>query len=142
MNWNPNDEGKTHINAYSKSQTRLGRLLSNFANTPFRCNDGDFRSIEGYWYWLSTDHPEKEQLRKLYGYHAKQTGRKLRGADWPKDSSFREKIKAALDAKIQQTQELQNLLKKNNLPIVHYYAYGGQTVTPAEGQWIWSLRRP
>ena len=31
----PIDEGVTHINIYSKSKLELGKLLSNFAKTPF-----------------------------------------------------------------------------------------------------------
>ena len=31
----PKDDGVTHINIYSKGQTELGGLLSNFSRTPF-----------------------------------------------------------------------------------------------------------
>jgi len=32
---NPEEDGITHINIYSKGKTDLGRMLSNFAKLPF-----------------------------------------------------------------------------------------------------------
>jgi len=49
------EDGVTHINIYSKGRTTLGQMLSNFEDSPFTCEDGNFRSIEDYWYWLSVD---------------------------------------------------------------------------------------
>lgn len=137
MTWNPEEEGLTHINAYSKSNTALGRALSNFAKTPFTCEHGDFNSIEGYWYWLSCPPGEREELRHLYGYKAKQRGRVLRGNDWPQDETFRSRIRSAITAKIQQHPDIRQMLVESDLPIVHYYNYGGKICVPADGQWIW-----
>ncbi len=80
------EDGITHINIYSKGKTELGRLMSNFALSPFSVpQHGEFKSIEGYWYWLSTG---DESLRDLYGYEAKKAGRKLRGDDWSPDTNL------------------------------------------------------
>lgn len=35
MNFKPEMDGIDHINVYSKGKTELGKLLSNFARTPF-----------------------------------------------------------------------------------------------------------
>ena len=52
----PNEDGITHINICSKGKTELGRLLSNFAHTPFWLQGaGRFESVEGYWFWLGTE---------------------------------------------------------------------------------------
>jgi predicted NAD-dependent protein-ADP-ribosyltransferase YbiA (DUF1768 family) len=135
--YNPNQEGISHINAYSKSNLELGRMLSNFAYTPFKCVDGSFQSIEGYWYWLSTDHVDKDELRYVYGFKAKQLGRQLRGNDWPEDEGFQDRIFRACWQKILQNPELKVLLRESRLPIVHYYEYGGKVVVPDKGLWIW-----
>ena len=133
----PSEEGVTHINAYSKSNTKLGRLLSNFCHTPFQCRDGIFKSVEGYWYWLSTNHSERDRLRLAYGYNAKKLGRELRGDDWPADPEFQEKILKACWQKIIQNADVKTELRDSTLPIVHYYEYGGKVVVPEQGKWIW-----
>jgi hypothetical protein len=54
MDIKPSEDGVTHINVYSRGNTELGRLLSNFAHTPFSHPEfGEFASVEGFWYWLS-----------------------------------------------------------------------------------------
>ena len=71
----PIDEGVTHINIYSKSKLELGKLLSNFAKTPFTHPVyGEFASVEAFWYWLSTG-KKHDSLKKLYGYKAKVEGK-------------------------------------------------------------------
>jgi predicted NAD-dependent protein-ADP-ribosyltransferase YbiA (DUF1768 family) len=135
----PDREGIDHINAYSQSRTELGRLLSNFAEVPIVTEDGQFSSIEGYWYWLNCSHPARDGLRNLSGHAAKAFGRKLRTPDYPRGdfNEFRRKIKAAADAKIAASPRLRELLCENTLPIVHYYVYGDTTRAPDDGDWLW-----
>lgn len=139
--WKPEEEGITHINAYSKSRTVLGKMLSNFYYTPFECEDGKFQSIEGYWYWLLTpeDNEQREYLRKLYGYQAKEYGRSIYTQDWPShnDLIFQNKIKRAIFNKIKTNQKIHKEFLLNRLPIVHYYCYGTKVIVPEKGQWIW-----
>jgi hypothetical protein len=42
MIYKPEDDGKTHINVYSKGLTELGQFLSNFAEAPAQTPDGEF----------------------------------------------------------------------------------------------------
>lgn len=138
----PSTEGLDHINAYSKSRTELGRLLSNFEKSPFTCEDGQFESIEGYWYWLIAPegHPKREELRGLHGFLAKKIGREISQKGWCDDETFKLKIKKALWHKTKSNSRLKELLLKNNLPIVHYYSYGDnppKIITPKQGLWIW-----
>lgn len=131
----PLTDGINHINVYSKGNTLLGRLLSNFAHTPFSLvGHGEFASVEGYWYWLSTG---DDKLRELHGVEAKMYGRKVRGKDWPKDDEFKWNVLHAIKEKILQHQSIQELLKGNTLPLKHYYVQQGAVVYPSEGcQWI------
>jgi predicted NAD-dependent protein-ADP-ribosyltransferase YbiA (DUF1768 family) len=93
-------DGITHINIYSKGKTTLGRELSNFANTPIEVTDGYFESIEGYWYWLGSSNKDKELLRNMSGFQAKQYGRNLGCSDWSDSSLFKLKIYNAMLSKL------------------------------------------
>ena len=73
-------DGVDHINVYSQGKTQLGRNLSNFSRFPICTDDGNFYSIEGYWYWLLT---KDDSLRKMWGFKAKAHGREmLKGGEW------------------------------------------------------------
>jgi len=132
---NPSGDGITHVNVYSKGKTELGRLLSNFARTPFELKDhGKFESVEGYWYWLGC---KNDRLRTLSGFAAKQQGRLLKAADWNNEPEFKACIQRAIKAKLEAHPRINELLKANSLPLVHYYVFGSvvhdETV---RGQWI------
>lgn len=126
-------DGKDHINIYSKGRTKIGRLLSNFAYTPFNhLEDGKFISVEGYWYWLST---KDEKLRNLSGFNAKKYGRIVGGKDWLEDEEFKRKIKLAIKCKIDQNEI--DLSALGDLPLKHYYFMPPNIFkTPDQGQWI------
>jgi len=129
-------DGVTHINVYSKAKTALGRGLSNFAKTPFECEHGRFESVEGLWYWLGSDHPDRDRLRTLSGFQAKDTGRQLRGPDWNNTPEFIAAIKAGIDAKLAAHPQLLEALRRSTLPLRHYYVFGGAIKEPAEGRWV------
>lgn len=131
---NPDMDGVDHINIYSKGKTELGRMLSNFAKTPFvHPVDGQFMSIEGYWYWLST---KDDNLRHKWGFDAKAYGRQVKGSDWSDDPEFKSKIKQAITIKITQDKDLARQLRESTLPFVHYYVFKGHVVVPKDGEWI------
>lgn len=132
----PNEDGKTHINVYSKGKTKLGRMLSNFHELPVETIDGEFSSIEGYWYWLGAARvDEREALRELSGYDAKEIGRLLQDEDEKIDEDlFRSKIKRAIWGKIVQDPIIDSFIS-SDLPFEHYYVYGGQP-QQGPGQWI------
>jgi len=130
-----NNDGITHINIYSKGKTELGRFLSNFTHYPFITEDGKFDSVEGYWYWLLSNSPEKDVLKTLHGYKAKETGRKLCKNEWYDEEIFKSKIKTAILIKIN-SEDCYKSFIKNELPFDHYYVYGDKIVRPKEAQWI------
>jgi len=134
-------EGVSHINAYSKAQTWIGRLLSNFAHTPFRLDeDGEFASIEGYWYWLSCPSDKRDILRSLYGAEAKRQGRALRGRDWPQRPGFERLISIAILEKVRSNAGVREALQESGeLPILHYYVHDGHLSHVTDGGWMWKL---
>lgn len=141
MNFQPENDGIDHINVYSKGKTDLGRKLTNFAKTPFFCEDGKFQSIEGYWYWLlchQANPIEREKLRDLSGFAAKKLGRELDAKHWPRDEQnlFRAKIKEAFNRKLESNPEIARMLIESELPLVHYYAYGGKIVYDGKSDWL------
>lgn len=116
-------DGQDHINVYSRGRTLLGRLLSNFAETPFEVPvDGRFKSVEGYWYWLSC---RDERLRSLSGYQAKQVGRESRGTSSMHVPDFEDRILLAVNAKLAAHRDIADMLKNSFLPLKHYYEYNG-----------------
>jgi len=131
--WNPEEDGITHINVYSRGKTELGRWLSNFARSPIVTEDGHFMSIEGYWYWLGC---KDDKLKLTYGYLAKKLGRELGAPDWLEGEEFKRKIKHAISIKLYTYPEKYRELKESTLPLAHYYNYGGKVVEPKQGRWI------
>jgi len=125
MSFRPENDGIDHINAYSKARTKVGRLLTNYARSPFKHKTfGEFESMEGFWFWLASGR-QYNRLRKLHGYDANQLGRIcLENINYEEvvDDRFRTWIEEATKAKLRQnTDILQMLVETGDLPIVHYY---------------------
>ena len=132
-------DGINHINIYSKANTEIGRFLSNFHRVYLDTEDGVFESVEGYWWWLLTNHREKDILRKLHGSGAKTIGTAIRNIDLDVDSNeeFKRKISATITAKINNNEYMLGLLIKTfPLPLMHYYNYGGKIVIPKKHIWV------
>lgn len=134
----PKLDGITHINMYSKSATAFGRMLSNWAPCRLNLPEGQFRSVEGYWYYLSIPADfqtpagvNRESLKYVWGYRAKSDGRALRqavtvaGLQPVQTPDFQEKIMNAIEQKLAQNTEL-FLPQYRGLPIEHYYVYGSK----------------
>lgn len=138
--WNPEEDGITHINIYSKGATDLGRWLTNFAHVPFtHPTYGEFNSIEALWYYASTGF-QHEHLRELSGFNAKQVGKKIPKVgivtDGTEDSSeFASIIKTGIRAKLIANPKMLGALIDTHLPLAHYYVYGGKAVH-AGYEWI------
>lgn len=135
--YSPADDGKTHINIYSRSKSLLGRKLSNFNPEPVCVGSaGLFKCLEGYWYWLrihlhnpnwfKQHHLFEQQLREARGFDAKRLGRlHCKSANVPNtkecSDEFKAKFKVAMRQKLLQHQQTKTLLLENNLPLQHYY---------------------
>lgn len=142
MEPNPNEDSLNHINIYSRGKTHLGRWLSNFTRSPFKHPEyGHFESMEGFWYWAATG-MTNEALRTVWGFKAKEEGKKHTRVKNPK---FRSMIKEALICKIKQTKEETDNFVNSKLPFEHYYYYGNvqdhrvKIIVPPSGKMLISL---
>lgn len=117
----PKNEQIDHINIYSTSASKLGRLLSNFAHTPFKHPVfGEFQSVEGFWYYVKTGF-KHEQLRSLHGIQAKRVGKEFPEV-WT--AAFEDFIRQAISCKIYQNEEITNMVIDSTLPFTHYFYFG------------------
>ena len=125
--YHPREEGLNHINVYSKSQTSLGRALSNFFFSPFiHPVYGKFNTMEGFYCYLLTGNLN-EDLRDMKGAEAKAWG-KHAIAIRKIDAKFKKEIQEGIAHKIIQNVYIQKLLlASGNLMIRHYYFYGDPT---------------
>lgn len=65
------------LNVYSRSDEELGRLLSNFAHTPFTLDGVTYASIEGFYVVLKfLEEDRRARMATLYGPVAKNMGKK------------------------------------------------------------------
>lgn len=132
----PSNDGRTHLNIYSKARTELGRFLSNFHRCSIVTEDGPFMSIEGYWYWLGC---KDDKLRTLSGYAAKAYGRLQDAPDWQDSDEFKRKICDAIEFKLMLPEAYRLCTENPNLlllPFVHYYVVGKSVVRPKDGLWV------
>lgn len=131
--WEPLNDGVDHINVYSKAATHLGRMLTNFAKSRFEHSAvGSFASMEAYYYYVSTG-KQHEELKQLYGYRAKVEGRKYVRVYC---EDFDQVMLEGLECKVLQNPYLATKLMESDLPLVHYYVYGGKAVFPTGNSWL------
>ena len=114
-----------NINIFSKSESALGRWMSNFTRQPIETVDGHFESVEGYWYWLGK---RDDRLRTLSGFAAKQLGRSLPEQVRLPEEEFRARIEAALRLKLAANQAMRQQFVESSAPFEHYYEYGGRRI--------------
>jgi len=112
------NDGIDHINVYSKGSTNIGRLLSNFAYTPFLINGHRFASVEAYWYYYTTGQ-KYDHLKSLYGFKAKLEGKKYERV---RLISRRRLFNVYLH-KIAHNKDLYDQLMSTEVPFTHYYNY-------------------
>lgn len=141
-------DGVDHINIYSKGKTSLDRFLSNFAQADLETEDGNFASIEGYWYWLvcsgsaTVNLTDLELLRKVFGSDAKVLGKTLRERyaltekQLDNDLEFKRKLKSAIKFKIDNHPQYKAELKASTLPFEHYYVFYGKIKEPESHRWV------
>lgn len=148
MKYLQENDGIDHINIYSRGKTELGRMLSNFYEFNLIVSDGQFKSIEGYWYWLlAGKQKDREILRTLSGYNAKSIGRKIAEKDWPTQNLdlFKKLIFGACIVKLDSVPYLCRLLHETDLPFSHYYvSKNGYIIEEKRCDWLigfWDLQR-
>lgn len=134
--YGPSTDGRDHINMYSKAKTALGRKLTNMSGVPIHIRGvGQFMSMEGVWYYLSTGKKHLDFL-DMNGFEAKKFGRTL-----PKvpNDRFKDEIRYHLWQRFEQNPTLKESFAKSVLPFKHYYFYGDdddRTVVYPPYDWI------
>lgn len=149
--FNPNADGINHINVYSKGKTELGRLLSNFAEIIIKTNNGDFNSVESWWYWTKMnninsscliplfDEKQLDEIRHRPGKSAKDYFRFLYKNDSTEVNPSREQLKEIYKLKLEQYPGIKKLLLKNTLPLAHYYMMFEKKISADEYLWTVQL---
>lgn len=135
----PEKDGITHINVYTKGKTPLGRMLTNISNIPFSLEDyGSFSSAEGYWFWLRLNKNNNE-FRTMDAFAAKKQGSLMVQSPFndvkPVDDIFKEEFKKGIRAKLKQNKHILFELLKTDLPLTHYYVQGMVVKNKSEHQW-------
>lgn len=125
MKLHPSRDGRDFINIYSRSESILGRFLSNFHVCHMEIEGlGTIASIESYWYYLKTGEKYPELLM-MKPYDVKKKGREIIERENPQPpADFVVKIYQALKAKIHHNKQMLSLLTRCPFPLVHFYWYG------------------
>lgn len=134
-------DGISHCNVYTRGATVLGRTLSNLSD----CNIehpyfGHFRTLEGLWYYMKTGFKD-DSFRIIKGVSAREQGKKMPSTFYP---LFSKMFKLGMLEKLARNPQLQHDLMENDLPLVHYYVYGGKVLVQDRHQWQldhWALLR-
>lgn len=132
----PEKDGITHINVYSRGRTQLGVFLSNFPYTPFEHPTyGHFASMEAFWHYISTG-CRLEGIRTLTGIEAKHYAKGYPQVTIP---NFHEEIKFAIECKINAYPLHKAKLLLNTLPLRHYFVFSGNVVVD-QPHFIWQTK--
>jgi len=147
----PENDGIDHINVFSKSRSKLGRMLSNFAHTPFTLDGNKFESVESWWYWTKMNNINKtvlfpifsdEQLgeiRSLIGKEAKLYFRELYKDDSSSFNAEPFELKRTYLQKLEENPDVKKELMENKLPIDHYYMMFDKKISAASSMWTAKL---
>ena len=118
------------LNVYSRSDEEIGRLMSNFANTPFILDGVTYASIEGFYVSLKfLEEDKRARMAALYGPVVKNMGKKsklvttcYRGESFDLGSEMHHAlIKRAIRAKLDAHFEIASVFVATRpRPIVHH----------------------
>ena len=145
IEYNPAQDGITHINLYSRGNTNLGRMLSNFNKNFFVVPGiGSFASMEAFYYYVSSG-SRYEFLRKLSGGVAKMEGKRLPVV---KLDDFEDVMKQGIQAKYDYNKNAINALillegrdsDGGALPLTHYYC--NQIYSSVDESYSWKITVP
>src|SRR5258708_5398564 len=131
----PESEGIDHLNIYSDSRFLLGGWMSNWwhCQPPLLLPEGEFASVEAYWYFISRVCSGKDEavLKPSYGFMAKAYGRALEKSKDLDEEEFQAKIKNSIVVKIGARQDVARAIRDSALPLgnlARYYMREGEVV--------------
>src|SRR4029434_6960932 len=127
------------LNVASSSQEEIGKLMSNFAHTPFVLDGVQYASVEGFYSALKfPDDESRAKMARLYGVRAKSKASKstlkttcYQGESFELGSEkHHDLIKRAIHAKLEQHPEIAKLfIATRPRPIVHDTGHAEQPTT-------------
>lgn len=144
-------DGVDYINVYSKGDTTLGRLLSNFAHTKIDVDGVVFESVESWWYWVKMNNINSSLLLPIFtegqlteiqakrGKEAKVFFRSLYEDESFEFNPSKEELKKIYLLKLEQHQYIKKLLLDSNLPFTHYYVMGDKKIEATSFLWTAKL---
>lgn len=127
-------DGKDFINVYSRGDTTLGRILSNFALTPFTYLGKTYNSVEGFWYTTTTG----KDFSNLSGVLAKIKGRQ---APHKFVHPTEKVLLQVYRSKLRDNPYISKWLLENELPFAHFYVMYGKRVSADKFLWTADLWR-
>lgn len=132
-------DGINVINIYTRGMTTLGRSLSHLAKVGFMHPEyGHFPSMEHYWMWCKTGKLHYDVFLPLDPWEVKKKAKEFPIV--PSDT-FEKDILEGEYHKLRCNPWLAKLLKECELPLAHYFTYGGNSNRvfrePPTNQWFW-----
>jgi len=129
----------TPLNVASSSDEEIGKLMSNFAHTPFVLDGARYASVEGFYASLKfVDEQTRSKMARLYGVRAKGKASKsqlkttcYQGESFELGSAkHHELIKCAIRAKLEQHPDIAKLFVATRpRPIIHDTGHAEQPTT-------------
>lgn len=121
------EDGVDHINISMAGKTQLGKALDMMAPIGFtHPKFGHFRSVAGFWYWLTREGHD-DQFRTRLGPSLKKYGDSFKYIRVP---NFRAMVIEATWLKLQQNPHVMRNLYDSELPFDCYYHYGRENGVP------------
>ncbi|ODS32165.1 MAG: Bacteriophage protein GP30.3 [Candidatus Scalindua rubra] len=140
--FHPKNDGINHINVYLRGKTKKGRILSNFAKTPFKLYGRQFQSVESFYQSHLSYHEDiRERISKSRSSKARYYRKvEIKDGDpvitWDerviiyKSRLWEEEIKKAIKAKIYQNLKVKRaLLATGDLPLTNYCVKQGKVIS-------------
>jgi hypothetical protein len=151
MDFKRDKDGIDHVNVFSKSKTKLGRMLSNFAHTPITLDNNTFQSIESWWYWTKMNNintsllfpffteDQITEIKNKIGKDAKSYFRELFSDDSSSFNPTKDDLKLAYEQKLLEHPDIEKMLLENELPIAHYYMMFDKQINADSTLWTAKL---
>lgn len=132
-----------HINIYSKSESDIGRFLSNMHLQDIIIDGIQYRSIEHYWHYLKTYSLDKTFAESLLNIESpfevlKKTRKFMSEKTFKPNHIFMSKILYAIEQKINENVTFKNKFILSYLPFEHYYV-NGLNITNVKDKYLWLI---
>lgn len=145
---NPQEDGITHINIYTKSNCKLGKMLSNMYQSPFNFQGINFNSIEQAWHYFKFKDNDVQKANHILSLNSSfeclkyaKANKTIESTKIALSDSFKELMCSLIRSKIMNDNTLKLMLRNSFLPLEHYYAYGTDNpkVHDQKDKYLWMI---